>query len=111
MTCVESFERLTELAIYFSPGELTLYDRMTSADDLDVERIVHHRTVVMVLDRQTGERRQHVEPCQLCGVELYGVDILRHLPHELRIYASLYDGYLLLEAGIFSSYTFSSSVI
>ena len=71
---------------------------MTSAGDLDVERIVHHRTVVMVLDRQTGERRQHVEPCQLCGVELYGVDILHHLPHELRIYASLYDGYLLLGA-------------
>ena len=71
---------------------------MASARDFDVERIVDHGAVVVILYGQAGEGRQHVEPRELGGVELYGMDILGHLAYQFGVEARLDDGYLLLGA-------------
>ena len=56
---------------------------VTTLHDVDVERIVEHRAVIVVLDCHARECAEAVEAGNQVGIELNGRDILAHGVHKL----------------------------
>ncbi len=78
--------------------KLALDDGMTGLDETDVKRVVHDRTVVLVVDGDAREGVENVEAREHRRVELQRRDVAGHEGHELGVEPLLDDLDFLLSA-------------
>ena len=78
-----------------------LDDRVAAGSDIDVETVVDHGAVVLVVDGHAREGTQAVELGDEGRVGLNGGDVVGHGGHELAEEAGLDQGYFLLGAQYF----------